>query len=124
MDGEGRCRYLNPAFTRITGYTPEDVPTLAQWFERAHPNPAYRRKVQGPGGEELFSGARDLLVASVVCRDGRVRDIELRRAAVEGGYVLLAVRDVTEQSLAEENLRQATSELTAVIERSPISSSG
>ncbi|BBL69014.1 PAS domain S-box protein [Methanoculleus chikugoensis] len=118
VDGEGRCRYLNPAFTRITGYTPEDVPTLAQWFERAHPNPAYRRKVQGPG-EELFSGARDLLVASVVCRDGRVRDIELRRAAVEGGYVLLAVRDVTEQSLAEENLRQATSELTAVIEAFP-----
>lgn len=118
VDSEGRCRYLNPAFTRITGYTLEDLPTLARWFECAHPNPAYRQKVQGPG-EELFSGARDLLVAGVVCRDGRVRDIELRRAAIEGGHVLLAVRDVTEQALVEEDLRQATSELTAVIEAFP-----
>jgi PAS domain S-box-containing protein len=118
VDREGRCRYLNPAFTRITGYTLEDLPTLARWFECAHPNPAYRQKVQGEG-EELFSGARDLLVAGVVCREGGVREIELRRAAIEGGHVLLAVRDVTEQSLAEENLRQATSELTAVIEAFP-----
>ncbi len=118
VDSEGRCRYLNPAFTRITGYTLEDLPTLARWFECAHPNPAYRQKVQGLG-EELFSGARDLLVAGVVCRDGRVRDIELRRAAIEGGHVLLAVRDVTEQALVEEDLRQATSELTAVIEAFP-----
>ena len=118
LDGEGRCRYLNPAFTRITGYALEDLPTLARWFERAHPNPAYRQKVQGQG-EELFSGVRNLLVASVVCRDGRVREIELRRAAIEGGYVLLAVRDVTEQALVEEDLRQATSELTAVIEAFP-----
>ena len=117
-DAEGRCLYLNPAFTRITGYTLEDVPTLARWFERAHPNPAYRQKVQGPG-EELFSGGREILVAGVVCRDGRVRDIELRRAAVDGGYVLIAVRDVTERALNEENLRQATSELTAVIEAFP-----
>lgn len=118
VDCEGRGRYLNPAFTRITGYTLEDVPTLAHWYERAHPNPAYRRQVQG-AGEELFLGARECLVSSVVCRDGRVRDIELRRAVVEGGYVLFAVRDVTEQVLTEENLRQATSELTAVIEAFP-----
>ncbi|MDN7011643.1 PAS domain S-box protein [Methanoculleus sp. FWC-SCC3] len=118
VDGEGKCRYLNPAFTRISGYTQEDVPTLALWLERAHPNPAYRQKVQELG-EELFSGTRDTLVAGVVCRDGRVRDIELRRVAVEGGSVLLTVRDVTEQALTEEDLRQATSELTAVIEAFP-----
>lgn len=118
LDSEGKCRYLNPAFTRITGYALEDLPTLVRWFECAHPNPAYRQKVQGLG-EELFSGARGFLVASVVCRDGRLRDIELRRAAVVGGHVLLAVRDVTHQALVEEDLRQATSELTAVIEAFP-----
>lgn len=118
VDGGGGCLHLNPAFTRITGYTPEDVPTLMQWFERAHPNPAYRQKVQELS-EEFFSGGRDVLVASVVCRDGRVRDIEFRRAALDGGYALLTIRDVTERALTEENLRQATSELTAVIEAFP-----
>ncbi len=118
VDGKGTCRYLNGAFTRITGYTREDVPTMNAWFERAHPNPAYRRKVQDLG-EELFSGDRNTLVASVVCGDGKVRDLELRRASVEDGCSLLIVRDVTERVLIEEHLRQATSELTAVIEAFP-----
>ncbi len=118
MDGEGGCRYLNPAFTGITGYTREDVPTLNAWFELAHPNPAYRQKVQGMG-QELLLGDRSTLVASVVCRDGKVRDLELRRAPVEGGCILLTIRDITEQVLTEEHLRQATSELTAVIEAFP-----
>ncbi len=118
VDGMGGCRYLNPAFTRITGYTREDVPTLALWFERAHPNPAYREKVQGMG-EELLQGDRSIMVASVVCRDGKVRDFEFRRASVEDGCVLLTIRDITEQALTEERLRQATSELTAVIEAFP-----
>ncbi|HOI12665.1 MAG TPA: PAS domain S-box protein [Methanoculleus sp.] len=118
LDAEGRCRHLNPAFTRITGYVREDVPTLSAWFERAHPNPVYRENVQKLG-LELFSGSRTVLVASVVRRDGRVREIELRRVAVDGGCVLFVLRDVTEQALAEENGRQATSELSAVIEAFP-----
>ena len=118
VDSEGACRYHNEAFTRITGYTREDVPTLSAWFERAHPNPAYRQKVQNLG-QELLQGERNALVASVVCRDGKVRDLELRRAPVECGYSLFAVRDVTEHALVEEHLRQATSELTAVIEALP-----
>ncbi len=118
VDGEGGCRYLNPAFTKITGYTREDVSTLNAWFERAHPNPAYRRKVQGME-QELLLGDRSTLVASVVCRDGKARDIELRRAPVAGGCILLTIRDITEQVLTEEHLRQATSELTAVIEAFP-----
>lgn len=118
VDSEDRCRYLNRAFTRITGYVVEDVPTTAAWFERAHPNPVYRRKVQDMW-QELFQSDRGAVVAGVVCRDGKVRDIEVRRTAVEGGCSLLTVRDVTEQVGLEEQLRQATSELTAVIEAFP-----
>ena len=118
MDGEGVCRYMNPAFTRITGYTWEDVPTMSAWFECAHPNPAYRQRVVDMG-QELLRGDRGFLVASVVCRDGRVRDLEFRRAPVEGGCSLITTRDITEQALVEERLRQATSELTALIESFP-----
>ncbi|MDD2472712.1 MAG: PAS domain S-box protein [Methanoculleus sp.] len=119
VDDTGECRYLNPAFTRITGYTLEDIPVLNAWFERAHPNPAYRQEVLEIW-QELVRGDRDTLVAGVVCRDGKkVRDIELRRVPVGGGCSLLTLRDVTEQVLVEERLRQTTSELTAVIEAFP-----
>lgn len=118
VDGEGECQYLNPAFTRITGYTREEVPDLNAWFERAHPNPAYRRNVQDMG-QKLLRGEQSILVASVVCKGEKVRDLELRRAPIEGGFNLLVVRDVTKQVLIEECLRQTTSELTAVIEAFP-----
>jgi len=118
VDGEGGCRYLNPAFTRITGYTREDVPDIHAWFERAHPNPAYRRNVQKIG-QKLLRGEQSTLVASVVRKDGKVRDLELRRAPIEGGLAMLVVQDVTKQALIEECLRQTTSELTAVIEAFP-----
>lgn len=118
VDSEGECRYLNPAFTRITGYTREDVPGLQAWFERAHPNPAYRQSVEAMG-QKLLRGEQSALVASAVCKDGRVRDLELRRAPVEGGLAMLVVRDVTKQALIEECLRQTASELTAVIEAFP-----
>jgi len=118
VDSEGRCRCLNRAFTRITGYTGDDLPTVAAWFERAHPNPAYRRGVQEMW-QELLQGDRSVVVAGVVCRDGKVRDIEIRQTPVEGGCSLYVVRDVTEQVATEEHLRLATSELTAVIEAFP-----
>lgn len=118
VDSEARCQYLNPAFTRITGYTLEDIPSLEAWFERAHPNPAYRRDMQTMG-EKLLRGDYSTLVASVVCQSGKVRDIELRQAPIGRGCTLIVARDVTERVLIEERLRQATSELTAVIEAFP-----
>ncbi len=118
VDGEGRCRYLNQAFTRITGYTGDDIPSIAIWFERAHPNPAYRREVQKMW-EGLARGDRGAVVAGVVCRDGKVRDIEIRRAFIGERYNLYVIRDVTEHVATEELLKQATSELTAVIEAFP-----
>ncbi len=118
VNSEARCQYLNPAFTRITGYTLEDIPSLEAWFERAHPNPVYRRDMQAMG-EKLLRGDQNTLVASVVCRSGKVRDIELRQAPIGRGCTLIVARDVTERVLIEERLRQATNELTAVIEAFP-----
>ena len=118
VDSEGRCRYLNQAFTRITGYTGDDIPSIAVWFERAHPNPAYRREVQKMW-EGLARGDRGAVIAGVVCRDGKVRDIETRQAFIGERYNLYVVRDVTEHIATEELLKQATSELTAVIEAFP-----
>ena len=41
----GRCLYLNPEFSRITGYALEDIPTVADWLQRAYPNPEYRQQI-------------------------------------------------------------------------------
>lgn len=118
VDREGVCRYANRTFTRMTGYALDDIETLTAWFKHAHPNPTYRQKVENEW-QDLLSLRRNATVASVVCRDGKLRDIEFRLTTLENGHSLLALRDVSEQMMVEELLRQATSELTAVIDAFP-----
>lgn len=118
LDGKGRYRYMNPAFTRITGYTLEDLPDISTWFECACPNPTYRQKVHELR-QELFSGNCDSMVVTIVRKDGRVREIEARRTPIDDDCILLSVMDVTEQTLIEESLQQTASELSAVIDSFP-----
>ncbi|HRR88242.1 MAG TPA: PAS domain S-box protein, partial [Methanoculleus sp.] len=72
LDRKGRYRYMNPAFTRITGYTLEDLPDISTWFECAYPNPTYRQKVHELR-QEFFSGRCNSMVVTIVRKDGRVR---------------------------------------------------
>ena len=44
-DANQNIIYLNPAFTRSFGYDLSDIPTLADWWPRAYPDPGYRQLV-------------------------------------------------------------------------------
>jgi PAS domain-containing protein len=37
--------YINNKIIEIFGYTLNEIPTLTDWFQRAYPDPAYRRQV-------------------------------------------------------------------------------
>src|SRR5215831_14621146 len=45
--------YLNPEFVRTFGYTQQEIPTLADWWPRAYPDPAYRTWVEAEWGKRL-----------------------------------------------------------------------
>ena len=51
-DQESNITFLNPAFTKTLGYTREDLPTLAQWWPSAYPDPEYRRSTMDAWGAE------------------------------------------------------------------------
>ena len=42
----GRISLLNRRFTQLFGYTLDEVPELAAWWPRAHPDPDYRTQVE------------------------------------------------------------------------------
>ena len=44
-DRNGVYVFVNREFTNVTGYTREDVPTGTDWFNKAYPDPAYRKEV-------------------------------------------------------------------------------
>ncbi|MBW2039217.1 MAG: PAS domain S-box protein [Deltaproteobacteria bacterium] len=105
IDKDGKYLYINPEFTVITGYTLEDVPTGREWFHKAYPDPKYRRRVIETWKSDFAQRGVDRIF-SVVCKDGEVREIELRPTLLDDGRTIVMLSDITERKRAEDELRR------------------
>ena len=72
---DGRITFLNEAFTRTFGYTPEDVPDVGAWARLAYPDEDYRAAT---------FRTWDSAVAEAVRTDGTVAPMEFRVSAKDG----------------------------------------
>jgi PAS domain S-box-containing protein len=101
--------YFNPEFTRLFGYTREDLPELASWWQKAYPDPVYRAE-RWAGWERYVAASpetgwlQDSTEAEIRTRDGEVRYAQIRLATVRG-YKLVFFSDLTEWRQAEAALR-------------------
>jgi PAS domain S-box-containing protein len=107
-DMKGTIEYVNRKFVEKFGYALKDVPTSAKWFERAYPNPEYRRLVaeQWKGflkrGLPTGKGIGPLEV-EVTCKDGSLRRVEFV-GTILGRRLLLAGNDITERKRLEAQI--------------------
>jgi PAS domain S-box-containing protein len=105
-----RFRYLNPGFMRIFGYNQEDIPSHQDWLISAYPDPFYRQQVmalweqakQGTGPAVFHSR-----ILNVRCKNGTLKQVQLRVAFLSAGDQVITYEDVTEQARLEEKLRQS-----------------
>jgi len=120
-DQDERVVYVNPAFERTYGYQCSDIPTLADWWQQAYPDPHYREWVS----QEWF---RRTAIARqndapfepeevrVRCKHGEDRTV-LAEAVHLGdamsGLTLVTLYDITERKLMENELRQSKERLEA-----------
>jgi PAS domain S-box-containing protein len=109
-NGAGDIVYLNQAFTRLHGYTREDLPTLNDWWLRACPDPVYRRQVQAVWVESMARAIREGVATEVqevqaTCKDGRVREVALRTRLLGDLYIVSSM-DITERKEMEAALRK------------------
>lgn len=119
FDTSGTILRMNGGVEEITGYTPEEIPTVDEWFLRAYPDPAYRDKVRSIWNNEK-NGKVTVREFKVTCKDGTVKDIEFHAAFLTDGRVIVTNSDVTERRGAEEALRQSEAEKGALLNALPV----
>lgn len=119
-DNEDRIEYINHQFTKIFGYTLEDLPDLETWYRLAYPDEQYRNTVIQKWRDQVTL-ARDNgnippeIETSVSCKNGEVRRILIRPTWV-GRRRLISFSDMTER-WNNEKRRQARDAMLEMVAR-------
>lgn len=124
-DAAGRLMHINPMVATLTGYLPEEIATLDDWFSKVYPDPAYRAQVQADWQAAIqLSNTMPQFIATrefrVTCRDDDVKDIEFRGAFLSDGRAAVTIVDITAHKRADEELANTKAMLQAAFEQSPV----
>jgi PAS domain S-box-containing protein len=104
----GKYIHVNPAFTRLFGYTLEDLPDGNAWFTLAYPDEGTRKEAirlwkadaaAHPAGEVRPRTFR------VRCRDGSNKDILFLPASTPAGLQVVVYQDLTAEKIHERLLQ-------------------
>jgi len=114
LDRDGKHVFVNPAFTAITGYAIEDIPTGKDWMHKAYPNKAYRQEVTELWRKDSKVGGTKRVI-SVVCKNGETKEIEFRPTILKDGRAVVMSADVTERERAEEALQRHQEDLEKLV---------
>ena len=110
LDRDGNHVFVNPAFTAITGYTLEDVSSGRDWLHKAYPDKVYRKQVAKFWEKDRRIGVTRREI-SIVCKNGKTKEIEFKPTVLDDGRAVVMVADVTERKRAEEELQRHREDL-------------
>lgn len=123
VDEAGTIEYLNDEFTRVLGYTADDVHTIEEMHLKVHPDATYRAVASARWGESVTAALqRDGRIEpheyQFVCKNGDTRDVVISGALVDGKRLVL-INDITERKRTEEALRHSEAKFAIAYRTSP-----
>lgn len=111
-DEQGNITFLNRAFVHTMGYTTDDIPTLADWWPIAYPDPQYRKWAAETWQNNLDEAKRSNgdfppMELNIRCKDGSVRTFICSATPLQmhfSGTHLVIFYDITERKAAEDKI--------------------
>ena len=119
IEKDGHCKYINPKFVEMFGYTLEDIPTGQEWFEKAYPDKEYRHQVISTWITDIKNSKRGESrprTFNVTCKDGFEKVIHFWPVTMETGEQFVICEDITEGQRAEEALRESEEKYRTILE--------
>ncbi len=117
---DGEVIEVNQVWSELTGYTRQDIPTIADWTERAY---GIRQKAIQPDIDRLYGINKRLAEGeyTITCKDGSLRvwdfsSAPLGRLPDGRRFVVSMASDVTERKRAEGEVKQLNAELEQRVE--------
>jgi PAS domain S-box-containing protein len=100
---------INDKFTKLFGYTMEDMPDAEHWWPLAYPDEETRERIKSEWTTRISAALRYMreiepMEARVCCKDGSCKDIEFHISTL-GDRFLVSFVDLTARKSAEEALR-------------------
>jgi len=114
LDANEQTEYMNPQFTKVFGYTAEDMPTISEWFELAFPKPAEREKAKLLWETDLSTlNNLDSVKYEFDARskDGSTKIVTMRLLKMEDQTLYLIFHDITETKKADQLIREQYDEI-------------
>lgn len=116
---DGRIEYFNRKAFVTFGYSPEEIPTMDQWWFRAYPDRKYREEVKTTWQglvEEAIRESREIEASEyrVTCKDGTVKVMLIFGVPV-AGKVFVMFQDITARKEAQETFRNLAEQSPSMI---------
>ncbi|MBF0213369.1 MAG: PAS domain-containing protein, partial [Magnetococcales bacterium] len=127
-DDQQIITYINPAFMRIFGYQPDDIPKLEDWWPKAYPDPTYREWVSQEWMTRLEHAARDgtpfkTMEVRIHCKDDQIKTVLANAVTLEGLRApqhLVTLFDITEVRHTQRALHTILEERADLLKRIPV----
>ncbi len=121
-DDQQNITFLNPAFIQTFGYTLKDIPTLADWWAKASPDPEYRQWLAATWQAALETLLHDdsqfnPVELNIRCHSGSTKTVLANASSRQqslGGVHLVVLYDINERKKAELKLLEREARYKAV----------
>ena len=103
-DQAGNIIFTNEVIRKMTGYTEDEIKTVADWYKKAYPNKQEREKAKNNFQHDLENNITDRTY-KVMTADGTYKYFNFRYSELEAGKTLFEIIDITGKMESKQKLK-------------------